>query len=129
MLLNQIVTAQKCERFLILPFCPVDPEINEILECGFQEQARRKIENVQIILEGAASSQEKVLVVTISLTDKKPFTELNSIYAEHFTVKAPVHTTVSRLPFDIEIEIDVIAHFYIQNIIHELHMNMPSFRV
>src|SRR5206468_2940855 len=74
-------------------------------------QCRSAFRNVRTVLEDAGSSWDRIVDVTVYLTDMKDFAVYNRIYAEHFTGVRPARTTVevSRLPTDIAIELKVIA--------------------
>jgi 2-aminophenol/2-amino-5-chlorophenol 1,6-dioxygenase subunit alpha len=75
-------------------------------------QTRATIENVRAILEAAGSSLDKVLDVTVYLTDmKRDFAAFNRIYAEYFGHVQPTRTTVGveSLPTPIAVELKVIA--------------------
>jgi len=63
------------------------------------------------VLEDAGSSWDRIVDVTVFLTDMDDFAVYNRIYAEHFADNRPARTTVeiSRLPTDIAIELKVIA--------------------
>jgi 2-iminobutanoate/2-iminopropanoate deaminase len=91
---------------------PAYPDTGEIVKGGFEEQARLVFENLKMILKDAGSSLENVLKVTVYLIDMNDFAAMNAIYAEYFKTTPPVRTTVevARLPFDIMLEVDVIAY-------------------
>jgi len=91
---------------------PAYPDTGEIVKGGFDEQARVVFENVRMILEDAGSSLDRVLKATVYLSDMNDFAKMNAIYAEYFKTNPPVRTTVevARLPFDIMLEVDIIAH-------------------
>jgi 2-aminophenol/2-amino-5-chlorophenol 1,6-dioxygenase alpha subunit len=75
-------------------------------------QTRACIENVKAILEDAGSSLEKVLDVSVYLTDMKgDFERFNRVYAEYFGTIQPTRTTVGvdSLPTPISVELKVIA--------------------
>ncbi|HVS30187.1 MAG TPA: Rid family detoxifying hydrolase [Thermoanaerobaculia bacterium] len=75
-------------------------------------QTRACIENIRAILEDAGSSLEKVLDVTVYLTDMDgDFQRFNAIYAEYFGAVQPTRTTVGvdSLPTPIAVELKVIA--------------------
>lgn len=75
-------------------------------------QTRACIENVKAILEDAGSSLEKVLDVSVYLTDMKgDFERFNRVYAEYFGAIQPTRTTVGvdSLPTPISVELKVIA--------------------
>jgi 2-iminobutanoate/2-iminopropanoate deaminase len=91
---------------------PAYPDTGEIVKGDFEEQARVVFENVLMILEEAGSSLDHALKVTVFLSDMDNFAAMNAIYAEYFQTDPPVRTTVevARLPFDIMLEMDVIAY-------------------
>ena len=75
-------------------------------------QTRACIENVKTILEEAGSSLNKVLDVTVYLTDMRgDFDRFNKVYGEYFGHIQPTRTTVGvdSLPTPIAIELKVIA--------------------
>ena len=81
---------------------------------GIEAQTRACIENVKAILEDAGSSLEKVVDVTVFLTDiDRDFAAFNRIYGEFFAAfqSRPTRTTVGvvALPVPISVELKVIA--------------------
>ncbi len=91
---------------------PAYPDTGEIAKGGFEEQARVVFENLRMILEDSGSSLDHVLKVTVYLSNMDDFATMNAMYGEYFKTNPPVRTTVevSRLPFDIMLEVDVIAY-------------------
>lgn len=90
---------------------PVDPETKKVIDGTFEEQIRQTFSNIQAILEAGNSSLDKVLKVTVFLTDMDDFKIMNEIYAEYFKENKPARTCVqAKLPFNMKIEIDVIAY-------------------
>ncbi len=90
---------------------PRKPGTNEIPE-GIEAQTRSCIENIKTILEAAGSSLNKVLDVTVYLTDmKRDFDRFNKVYGEYFATVQPTRTTVGvdSLPTPISVELKVIA--------------------
>jgi len=79
---------------------------------GIEEQTRAVIDNVRAILEEAGSSLDKVLDVTVYLTDmQRDFDRFNAVYAELLGSIQPTRTTVGvdSLPTPISVEWKVIA--------------------
>jgi len=90
---------------------PRDRDTDAIAE-GIEAQARSCIENVKAILEDAGSSLEKVIDVTVFLTDMaRDFAAFNRVYGDYFGAIGPTRTTVGvvALPTPISIELKVIA--------------------
>lgn len=83
-----------------------------VLGHDIEVQTRACIENVKAILEAAGSSLEKVLDVTVYLTDmQRDFDQFNQVYTEYFGQIQPTRTTVGvdSLPTPISVELKVIA--------------------
>ena len=86
----------------------------EVVAYDIAVQCRAVFENVRLVLEDAGSSWDKLVDVTVFLTDmKRDFATYNQIYAEYFADVAhpPCRTTVeiSALPTPIAIELKCIA--------------------
>jgi 2-aminomuconate deaminase len=84
----------------------------EILTYDIEAQCRSCFANVHAVLEDAGSSWEKIVDVTVFLTDmKRDFEAFNRIYAEHFASTRPTRTTIEigALPTPIAVELKVIA--------------------
>ena len=87
-------------------------ENGEIISYDIEAQCRSVFQNVRYILEDAGSSWDKIVDVTVFLTNMKvDFATYNQIYAEFFKENLPCRTTVeiNRLPTPIAIELKVIA--------------------
>jgi 2-aminomuconate deaminase len=92
---------------------PRHRETEQIPE-GIEAQTRSCIENVKAILEDAGSSLEKVVDVTVFLTNiDRDFAAFNRVYAEYFETlqSRPTRTTVGvvALPVPISVELKIIA--------------------
>ena len=75
-------------------------------------QCRSVFENVRYILEDSGSSWDRLVDVTVFLTDiRNDFDTYNRLYAEYFSDNKPCRTTVeiSALPTPIAIELKCMA--------------------
>lgn len=84
----------------------------EIISYDIETQCRSVFQNVRYIVEDAGSSWDRIVDVTVFLTNMKAdFATYNRIYAEYFADNQPCRTTVeiSSLPTPIAIELKVIA--------------------
>jgi len=80
---------------------------------GIEAQTRAVVDNLKAILDEAGSSLEKILDVTVYLTDmKRDFDRFNKVYGELLGAIQPTRTTVGvdSLPTPIDVEMKVIAH-------------------
>ncbi|MBL7925257.1 MAG: RidA family protein [Bacteroidia bacterium] len=87
-------------------------EQGKIRSYDIELQCHSVFRNIRYILEDAGSSWEKIIDVTVFLTNMKDdFQTYNRIYAEYFKDNLPCRTTVeiNCLPTPIAIELKVIA--------------------
>lgn len=87
-------------------------ETGNIVSYDIETQCRSVFQNVRYILEDAGSSWDKIVDVTVFLTNMKAdFAAYNRLYAEYFAENQPCRTTIeiSSLPTPIAIELKVIA--------------------
>lgn len=87
-------------------------ENGNIISYDIETQCRSVFKNVRAIVEDAGSSWDKIIDVTVFLTNMKDdFKTYNRIYAEYFSDNQPCRTTIEikSLPTPIAIELKVIA--------------------
>ncbi len=87
-------------------------EHGTIISYDIETQCHSVFRNVKYVLEEAGSSWEKLVDVTVFLTNmKQDFKTFNRIYAEYFKDNQPCRTTVevNALPTPIAIELKCIA--------------------
>ena len=87
-------------------------EAGEIISYDIEMQCHSVFRNIKYILEDAGSSWEKIVDVTVFLTNMKDdFKIYNRIYADYFKDNLPCRTTceINCLPTPIAIELKVIA--------------------
>lgn len=84
----------------------------DLVRYDIASQCRSVFRNVRAVLEDAGSSWERIVDVTVFLTNMRDdFATYNRLYAEAFADNRPTRTTVevNRLPTQIAIELKVIA--------------------
>lgn len=84
----------------------------EIINYDIETQCRSVFENVRHILEASGSDWERLVDITVFLTNMKDdFATFNKVYAEFFVGNKPCRTTVevNALPTSIAIELKCIA--------------------
>ena len=88
-----------------------DPNTGHFIGVGIEQQTEQVILNLKSILEAAGSSLEKVLKVTVFLTDIRDFEGMNKVYKKFFPKDPPARSTVevSKLAIDARIEIEMVA--------------------
>jgi 2-aminomuconate deaminase len=83
-----------------------------VLRYDIAAQCRSVFRNVRAVLEDAGSSWDRIVDVTVFLTNMRDdFATFNQLYAEFFKENHPTRTTVevNALPTPIAIEMKVIA--------------------
>jgi len=94
-----------------IPGLALDEEGN-VLHYDIEAECHSVFANVKAILEASGSSWEKIIDVTVFLTNmKKDFAAYNKLYNEYFEDVQACRTTVEvkSLPTPIAIELKVIA--------------------
>jgi 2-aminomuconate deaminase len=94
-----------------IPGLELDAEGN-IVKYDIEAECHAVFANIKAVLEASGSSWEKIIDVTVFLTNmKKDFPVYNKVYAEYFTSVQASRTTVEvkSLPTPIAIELKVIA--------------------
>ena len=90
---------------------PLDPKTGELVKGTIEDETTRVLENLKAILAAAGAGMDKVLRTTIFLRDMGQFARVNEVYGKFFPAPFPARATVevSRLPKDVNVEIDCIA--------------------
>ncbi len=89
----------------------IDPATGALVPGGIEAQTRRVLENLKAVLAAAGSSLDRVLRVTVYLTDLGHFQAMNRIFAEYLDPYRPARSTVgvAALPMGALVEMDMIA--------------------
>lgn len=88
----------------------VDFTTSEFILGSIEEETRRTLDNIRLILQEAGTSMEQVVKCTVHLADINEFDRYNAVYSEYFPGIKPARTTVqSVLAKGIKVEIDCIA--------------------
>jgi 2-aminomuconate deaminase len=94
-----------------IPGVTLDDKGN-ITAYDIEVQCRSVFENIKAVLEEAGSGWDKIVDVTVFLTNmKSDFGTYNRVYGEYFKENQPCRTTIEikSLPTPIAIELKVIA--------------------
>jgi len=90
---------------------PLDPATGALVAGGAAAQAERALQSLRAVLEAAGSGLDRVVKVTIYLTDLKDFAAVNAVYAGYFPAAPPARATVqvAALPRGAAIEVEAVA--------------------
>ena len=89
----------------------LDPQTNELVDGGFEAQARQVLANLNEVLSAAGCTFADVVRSTIYLIDFANFPILNKLYGEAMGDHCPARTTiqVAALPKGGVVEIDMVV--------------------
>jgi len=109
---NQAVVEQKTGLIFTAGQIPLSPDTGTIIGDNVVDQAHQVFRNLTAVLEAAGSGLDKVLKVTVFLKDMNDFVKLNEVYSEYLKTDCPARSAVevARLPKDVLVEIEMIAH-------------------
>ena len=98
-----------------LIFCsgqtPLDPDTMKLVGTNIEEQTKRVLENLSIVLSGENLTLKNVVKTTVYLKEMSDFKGMNKIYEEMFQGHKPSRTTISvkQNPLDALVEIECVA--------------------
>ena len=90
---------------------PLDPKTMELVD-GFENQAKRVFENLRAVCRAADGDFDKVVRVTVYLTDLANFAKVNEVMSTYFREPFPARAAVgvAALPRGSQVEIDAVMH-------------------
>ena len=91
---------------------PLDPDSNELVNTGIEDETNQVMKNIQAILTEAGMSFKDIVKTSIFLKDMDNFKIVNEMYGNYFkNIIPPARETVqvSKLPLDVNVEISCIA--------------------
>ena len=98
-----------------LVFCsgqtPLEPDTMKIVGATIEEQTKRVLENLSIVLGGLGLTLKNVVKTTVYLKNMDDFQGMNRVYEEMFQGHKPSRTTISikKNPLNALVEIECIA--------------------
>ncbi len=90
---------------------PLDPETGQVAAGDFQDRVKRALANLDAVLTAAGTGRDRVVKVTVFVTDMGRFGELNAVYADFFGNHRPARSVVqvAALPKGVDVEIEAVA--------------------
>ncbi|HTS86251.1 MAG TPA: RidA family protein [Usitatibacter sp.] len=91
---------------------PLDPKTMKIVEGDFEAQARRVFDNLRAVCRAADGDFDRVVRITVYLTDLANFAKVNEVMAQYFKEPFPARAAigVASLPRGSLVEIDAVMH-------------------
>jgi 2-iminobutanoate/2-iminopropanoate deaminase len=88
----------------------VDPETGERLNGTLTSEAHRAFRNLQLVLEAAGSSLERLVQVRAMIYDRLEYDALNRVYGQYVPDGPPARTVWSvRIMDAFKVQLDAIA--------------------
>src|SRR5882672_7732084 len=91
---------------------PLDPATMKIVEGDFEAQARRVFDNLRAVCRAGGGDFDRVVRVTVYLTDLGNFAKVNEVMSSYFKQPYPARAAigVASLPRGSLVEIDAVMH-------------------
>jgi reactive intermediate/imine deaminase len=91
---------------------PLDPKTMKLVEGDFAAQAKRVFDNLRAVCRAAGGDFDRVVRVTVYLTDLANFAKVNEVMATYFREPYPARAAigVASLPRGALVEIDAVMH-------------------
>ncbi len=91
---------------------PLDPKTMQLVAGDFEAQARRVFDNLRAVCRAAGGDFDRVVRVTVYLTDLANFAKVNEVMATYFREPYPARAAVgvASLPRAALVEIDAVMH-------------------
>lgn len=89
----------------------VNPDTGEKEFGNIEDETKRVLQNIELILKASNSDKNHVLKTTIYISDIKDWDKVNQIYTDFFEDHRPARSVVPtrELHFGFKVEIEVIA--------------------
>lgn len=89
---------------------PLCPSSMQLISNDFKAQAEQVMKNLSSVAEASSGGLDKIVKLTIFLTDLKHFTLLNEVMTRYFKAPYPARSTiqVSALPKEAQVEIEAV---------------------
>jgi 2-iminobutanoate/2-iminopropanoate deaminase len=93
---------------------PINPETGEKLLGPIEEQTEQVLRNVSEILRAAGSGLDRVLKMTVYVSDINLWSQVNAVYARVLGAHRPARAVVptGELHYGFKIEIEAVAALY-----------------
>jgi len=90
---------------------PLDPATGTLVDGTIEDQTRQVLANLRAVLEAAGSGLDRVVKVTVFMTDLGDFQRMNAVYATAFSNDPPARSAVGvgALPLGAQVEMECVA--------------------
>jgi reactive intermediate/imine deaminase len=91
---------------------PLDPKTGKLVEGDFEAHTRRVFDNLRAVCRAAGGDFDRVVRVTVYLTDLANFAKVNEVMATYFKEPYPARAAVgvASLPRGSQVEVDAVMY-------------------
>jgi len=92
---------------------PLDPATMSVVDGNFETRARQVFDNLKAVAEAAGGDLNRIVKLTIFLTDLENFATVNAVMEDYFDQPFPARAAVgvAALPKGVDVEADAILAF------------------
>jgi 2-iminobutanoate/2-iminopropanoate deaminase len=90
---------------------PINPSTGGVDATTIEDQTRQVLHNIDAVLRAAGSGLDRVVKMTVFMTDLGDFQAMNGVYSEFFPADPPARSAVQvvALPLGVQIEMEAVA--------------------
>jgi len=89
---------------------PIDPVTNKLINGTIEQETKRILENIKVLVAKGGGSLEKILKINCYLSDIGSYSEFNDAYKDYFIKEPPARTvTEAGLPLGMKVMMDAVA--------------------
>ena len=91
---------------------PLDPSTGQMCDGVFADRAKRVFDNLRAVCRAAGGDLDRVVRVTVYLTDLANFATVNEVMATYFKEPYPARAAVgvASLPRGADVEVDAVMY-------------------
>jgi len=90
---------------------PINPASGKVEAETIEDQTRQVLSNIDAVLRAAGSGLNRVMKMTVFMTNLADFQAMNGVYAEFFPSDPPARSAVQvvALPLGVQVEMEAVA--------------------
>lgn len=92
---------------------PIDPYTGEKCSGDIEDQTKRVLENISLILESVGARKDQVVNVVVYVSDIDLWNKVDSVYSSYFGEHKPTRCIVPTKPLHYGFNIEVEARVYL----------------
>ena len=91
---------------------PLDPQTMQMVQGTFEDRVKRVFDNLRAVCREAGGDLDRVVRVTVFLTDLANFAKVNEVMAQYISEPYPARAAVgvAQLPRGARVEIEAVLH-------------------